>query len=39
MILTINLVNDMIEVIKVGGLFFFVLFLLQSSLDKDGSLS
>ncbi len=39
MILTINLVNDMIEVIKVGGLFFFVLFLLQSSLDKGRSLS
>jgi len=35
MILTINLVNDMIEVIKVGGLFFFVLFLLQSSLVKE----
>ena len=39
MILTINLVNDMIEVIKVGGLFFFILFLLQSQLNKEGSLT
>ena len=39
MILTINLVNDMIEVIKVGGLFFFILFLLQSRLNKEDSLS
>ncbi len=30
MILTINTVNDMIEVIKIGGIFFFMLFLISS---------
>jgi len=39
MILTINLVNDMIEVIKIGCLFFFALFLLQAEFKPDDSLS
>jgi len=39
MIVTINAINDMIEVIKIGGLFYFALSLLhlvdRSNLDKE----
>jgi len=39
MILTINLVNDMVEVIKIGSLFFFALFLLQANFKTIDPLS
>lgn len=38
MIMTINLVNDMVEVIKVGGLFFFALFLMQREEEEHEQL-
>ena len=35
MILSINAINDMIEVIKIGGIFFFILFLIVKSEDFE----
>lgn len=38
MIMTLNLVNDMVEVIKIGGLFFFVLYVMQREEEEHEQL-
>ncbi len=39
MIITINAVNDMIEVIKIGGVFFLILYVVESRLSNHKQLN